>query len=132
MKNKIQYLALKAFLLILPFAMLMLLSCRAQQAVELPDTITQRPPVQEHSPTNFIVMYDTLVGKKPLLKAIEEYKAEIIYDYNFIPGMALKKPEEKTLEETMQFFRHVKGVIAVEYDHIYRLDDPVKPHLERE
>ena len=45
-------------------------------------------------------------------------------------GMALKKPEDKTLEETMQYFKKVKGVTNVEYDHIIRLTDPVKPKLE--
>ena len=44
--------------------------------------------------------------------------------------MALKKPDDKTLEETMQYFKTVKGVVTVEYDHIIRLTDPVKPELE--
>ena len=64
------------------------------------------------------------------MKAIKKYKCEIVYDYGMISGMALKKPEDKTLEETMQYFRSVKGVTTVEYDHIIRLTDPVKPRLE--
>ena len=84
----------------------------------------------EHSPNVFLVMYDAEIGKEPLLKAIKEYKCEIIYDYGIITGMALKKPKDKTLEETMQYFKTVKGVTHVEYDHIYRLTDPVKPKLE--
>lgn len=44
--------------------------------------------------------------------------------------MALKKPEDKSLEETMQYFKTVKGVTNVEYDNIIRLTDPVKPRLE--
>jgi len=36
----------------------------------------------------------------------------------------------KGLEETMQYFKNVKGVTSVEYDHVYRLTDPVKPRLE--
>ena len=72
-------------------------------------------------------MYDEKVGKEPLLKAIQEYGAEIKYDYNTINGMALKKPANKSLEETMQYFRSVKGVTTVEYDHITRLTDPVRP-----
>ena len=75
-------------------------------------------------------MYDEKVGKEHLQKAIKEYKCEIVYDYGMINGMALKKPEDKTLEETMQYFRGVKGVLTVEYDHIIRLTDPVKPRLE--
>lgn len=86
--------------------------------------------IQEHSTNVFLLMYDAEVGKEPLLKAIKEYKCEIIYDYGIINGMALKKPEDKTLEETMQYFKTVKGVTNVEYDHIIRLTDPVKPRLE--
>ena len=63
-------------------------------------------------------------------KAIKEYKCEIVYDYGIINDMALKKPEFKTFEETMQYFKSVKGVTNVEYDHIIRLTDPVKPRLE--
>ena len=84
----------------------------------------------EYSPNVLLVMYDAEVGKKPLLKAIKEYKGEIIYDYNIINGIALKKPDNKTLEETMQYFKKVKGVTNVEYDNIIRLTDPVKPKLE--
>ena len=84
----------------------------------------------EHSPNVFLLMYDAEVGKESLLKAIKEYKCEIVYDYGIINGMALMKPEDKTLEETMLYFKSVKGVTNVEYDHIIRLTDPVKPKLE--
>ena len=86
-----------------------------------------RQEVGEHSENTFLVMYDGEVGKGPLLEAIERYGVEIIYDYSIINGMALKKPEKRGLEETMDYFRKVKGVTAVEYDHIYRLTDPVRP-----
>ena len=75
-------------------------------------------------------MYDENIGKEPLLEAIKKYGVEIKYDYKIINGMALKKPENKTLEETMQYFRGIKGVTTVEYDHVIRLTDPVKPKLE--
>ena len=86
--------------------------------------------IQEHSPDVFLIMYDAEIGKEPLLKAIKEYKCEIIYDYGIINGMALKKPEYRTLEETMRYFKTVKGVTNVEYDHVIHLTDPVKPRLE--
>ena len=86
--------------------------------------------VGEHSPSVFLVMYDAEVGKQPLLQAIKDYGCEIIYDYRIINGMALKKPNDKTLEQTMQHFRQVKGVLTVDYDHITRLTDPVRPKLE--
>ena len=117
-------------ILIVQIALVLLTSCRTKQTVELSAPIQGHKYEPEHSPNVFIVMYDEKIGKEPLQKAIKEYKCEIVYDYNIIHGMALKKPENKTLEETMQYFRGVKGVTTVEYDHITRLTDPVKPRLE--
>lgn len=45
------------------------------------------------------------IGKEPLLKDIKAQGVEIIYDYGMISGMALKKPENKTLEDTRQYFK---------------------------
>jgi len=117
-------------ILITQILIFLLTSCRTKKVVELPMPIQESKYAPEHSPNVFLLMYDAEVGKEPLLKAIKEYKCEIVYDYNIISGMALKKPEDKTLEETMQYFKTVKGVTNVEYDHITRLTDPVKPKLE--
>lgn len=117
-------------ILIVQIAIVFLTSCRSKQTVELSASIESHKYEPEHSPNVFLVMYDEKMGKEHLQKAIKEYKCEIVYDYGMINGMALKKPEDKTLEETMQYFRGVKGVLTVEYDHIIRLTDPVKPRLE--
>ena len=45
---------------------------------------------EEYSPNTLIVMYDTEVGKEPLVEAVKSSNAEIIYDYNLIPGMAIR------------------------------------------
>lgn len=105
-------------------------SCKSKQAVELSASIQEHQTEQEHSPNVFLVMYDAEVGKEPLLMAIKAYKCEVIYAYNIINGMALKKPEGRTLEETMRYFKKVKGVLTVEYDRINHLVEPVKPKLE--
>ena len=117
-------------ILIVQIAFVLLTSCRTKQTVELSAPIQGHKYEPEHSPNVFLVMYDEKVGKEPLLKSIKEYGVEITYDYGIINGMALKKPDNKTLEETMQFFKQVKGVTNVEYDRIIRLTDPVKPRLE--
>ena len=117
-------------ILIAQVAIVLLVSCKTKQTVELPVPVRSHQAEQEHSPNVFLVMYDAEVGKAPLLDAVNAYKCEVIYDYNIINGMALKKPESKSLEETMQYFKSVKGVTHVEYDHIIRLTDPVKPRLE--
>ena len=114
-------------ILLAQIAILSLTSCRTKKELVISEPIKT---IQEHSPNVFLVMYDPEVGKEPLLEAIKAYGVEIRYDYGTINGMALKKPEDKTLEEAMQYFKTVKGVVTVEYDHIIRLTDPVKPKLE--
>lgn len=116
-------------ILIAQIALLFFTSCGMKQKVV---ELQQQEYAPEHSPSVLIIMYDQETGKEPLLKAIKEYKAEIIYDYSIIPGMAIKKPNDRSLEETMQYFKKVKGVVSVEYDHVYHLTDPVKPKLEIE
>ena len=117
-------------ILVAQIVIILLASCKTKQTVELSTPIQGQQYEQEHSPNVFLVMYDEKVGKAPLQKAIKAYKCEVIYDYNIINGMALKKPDGKTLEETMQYFKEVKGVLTVEYDRITRLTDPIKPRLE--
>ena len=82
------------------------------------------------SPTNLIIMYDAEIGKETLLQAVKDYGAELLYDYRIISGIAIKIPEGKHILEAISYFSKVKGVTAVERDHIYHLIDPVKPKLE--
>ena len=116
---------------VLPLLLVLLLlcACGSKQPAIAVQPIEKGSPM-EHSPEVFLVMYDAEVGKQPLLDAIKKVKAEVVYDYNIITGMALRKPADRTLEATMDYFRKVKGVVSVEYDHVYRLTDPVKPKLE--
>ncbi|MBR5896471.1 MAG: hypothetical protein IKZ39_02525 [Lachnospiraceae bacterium] len=105
-------------------------SCRTKRAVlSVPVEGHVGIPGQEYSATTFLVMYDSVVGKAPLLQAICRTGAEVKYDYRLIHGMAICKPQSMTLEETMAYFRKVKGVISVEYDRIVRLTDPVCPRM---
>ena len=121
-------------ILLLQLALVALASCTSHKAVlsatEGKDVAESMAPLPEHSPTTIIVMYDKEVGSKPLREAIKKSKAEIIYDYSIITGMALRKPENMTLDEAIDYFKGVKGVVAVERDYIHRLTDPVKPILE--
>ena len=80
------------------------------------------------SPTNLIIMYDPEIGKGPLLEAVKSYGAEILYEYSIISGIAIKVPGN--ILHAIPFFADVKGVTAVERDHIYHLPTPVKPRLE--
>ncbi len=82
------------------------------------------------SPTNLIIMYDPQVGKEALLEAAKSYGVEILYDYSIIPGIAIRIPDGSDIIKAIEYFADVKGVTAVERDHIYHLTDPVKPRLE--
>ena len=130
-------------LLLLLFTCLML-SCGSQKMPldEVVDADSVRPvkvirprvpPVErgggmdEHfSPNTLIIMVDPEVGKEALLQAVEGYGAELIYDYDIIPGIAIRKPEGKTLEQTMEYFRQVKGVVRVSRDQKRQLYDTGK------
>ncbi|KAG4083043.1 hypothetical protein H8356DRAFT_1751391 [Neocallimastix lanati (nom. inval.)] len=70
----------------------------------------------EYSPSTLIIFVDSNIGKDDLKKAIEEYQAEVIYDYNSFNSMAIKIPSGKTIEEAIQYFQNVKGVIMVNRD----------------
>lgn len=103
-------------------------SCHSkQQLVPFDEMLPQRDAVGEYSPTTLIITYDAEVGKQPLLDAIKASGAQIIYDYKMIHGMAIKKPDNMTLDEAIAHFRKVRGVLTVEKDRIIRLTDPVKP-----
>ena len=116
-------------ILLVQILLLFLCSCGSKQPLVRASEI-QPSAVAEHSPSVLLVMYDQEIGKEPLLKAIKKYKATIKYDYHLISGMAIQKPDDKTLEETMAFFKKVEGVQTVEYDYVHRLTDPVRPRLE--
>ena len=110
-----------------------LVSCgpgkRTVQTLE-PQLVIDEDRFQDYAPDRLIIMYNEKTGKEPLLKAIKDYNAEIIYDYDIIPGLAIKIPEGGDIKAAIGHFRAVKGVVSVERDHIIRLTDPVKPKLE--
>ena len=77
------------------------------------------------SPNTLIIHYDDEVGKQPLLAAIIEYKATIIYMYRNINGIAIRIPEGADIEEAIDYFSDVEGVLQVNRDHIIVIDDPI-------
>lgn len=78
---------------------------------------------QEFSPSTLIIFYDDSIGKAPLLKAVKEYKATIIYQYGTMNGIAIRIPEGKSIDDAIAYFQKVKGVLAVNRDRICHLDN---------
>jgi len=77
---------------------------------------------QAYSPSTLIIFYDPEVGAEPLRKAINDYKAEVIYEYNNFNGFAISIPKGTNIEDAITYFNSVKGVLAVNRDAIYHLD----------
>ena len=71
---------------------------------------------QNPSLTNLIITVDSKIGKEPLKKAIKEYNAEILYDYNIICSMTIKIPPGKNIDEAIEYFKKVEGVTDIEKD----------------
>ena len=116
--------------LIIVIGILSILSCGSSKKAVLVEHSSIEDNPEFVSMTNLIISYDTEIGKEPLLAAIKEYKAEILYDYSIITAIAIKIPEGADIHDAINYFKKVKGVTAVERDHIYHLTDPVKPNLE--
>ena len=87
------------------------------------DTLPPVPPLDDEafSPTTIIIHYDAQVGTASLDKAIGDYGAEVIYRYNNISAVAIRIPDGKTINEALDHFSQVEGVIAVNRDRKMRL-----------
>lgn len=98
-----------------------------QQQTEMEKPRLERRDMGEFSPNTLLIMYDKEVGKEPLVKAIEAYKAKVIYDYGIVTGFAIRIPDDKKIGDAIQYFKKVEGVKSVERDRIYHIDDPIGP-----
>ncbi len=71
---------------------------------------------EEFSPSVLIIFYDAEIGKEPLLKAIEDYHATVIYDLKIMKSITVKIPDGTNLEDAIQYFNKVEGVLQVNKD----------------
>ena len=98
------------------------LSCqfKGQGCLNCPDEMTslREDTMRMYSPSTLIILYDKGIGKKPLLKAMKRIKADLRYEYKMMSGIAIRKPADKTIEETMAYFKKVKGVVSVMRDGV--------------
>ena len=75
----------------------------------------------QYSPSTLIIFYDSSIGKEPLLKAIEEYHASIIYDLKIMKSISIKIPEGSKIEDAIEYFNKIEGVLQVNRDSIMQL-----------
>ena len=74
------------------------------------------------SASTLIISYDSEIGDSALMQAVKDTKAKLIYHYNIINGIAIRIPQNMTMPEAIKYFKKVKGVIAVERDHVAHLN----------
>lgn len=87
-----------------------------RQVVSLKQDSTQ------YNPKTLIIYYNQDSGKKNIVEAVKQYGATILYMYTNINGIAISIPESKTLEESIQYFKKIKGVSEVTKDYKYKID----------
>lgn len=76
----------------------------------------------QYNPKTLIIYYNQDNGKKDIVEAAKQYGATILYTYRNINGIAIFIPESKTLEESIQYFKKIKGVLEVTKDYKYKID----------
>ncbi|MDD0823330.1 hypothetical protein PTQ27_02450 [Mannheimia sp. AT1] len=80
--------------------------------------ITASKKQLEYSKDTLIIFFDATVGDQHLTQAIKDVKANIIYRYGMMNGMAIKIDEKANLEQCLNYFKSVKGVLSVEKDYV--------------
>lgn len=79
-----------------------------------------------YNPGVLIINYTrTDTVRAALLAQVNQLNATVIYDYNIIDAIAVRLPEPHTLSATnraIQALKSLPGILAVERDHIARLD----------
>ena len=85
-----------------------------------PPNMNQNEP--QYSPSTLIIFYDVSVGKEPLLKAIEDYHATVIYDLKIMKSITIKIPDDCKIEDAIEYFNKVNGVLQVNRDAIHQLN----------
>ena len=76
----------------------------------------------EFSPKTLIIFYDGTIGKEPLKKAIEDYHANIVYDLKNMNSITITIPDGTKIEDAIEYFNKVEGVLQVNRDQIMQLD----------
>ena len=107
-------------------------SCQTQRIKNssensISDTVILDPKSEKREFTrNLIIYYNPEMGNSQLMKAVADYGAEIIYEYNSLKGIAIKIPDGKSVVDAMTYFKKVKGVTSVHRDEIHHLNPPPK------
>ena len=102
----------------------MLTACTAPQpaAIATPSMPGAQP--EQAATRVLIVLYDPAVGAEPLLQAVREMQAELVYRYTNINGIAARIPPQQDMAQAIRRLERVPGVLQVQRDQIMQLQNP--------
>lgn len=98
----------------------MLTACAAAPPTAAPSALSAQPE-QQAANRVLIVLYDPAVGAEPLLQAMREMQAELVYRYTNINGIAAHIPPQQDMAQAMRRLERVPGVLQVQRDQIMQL-----------
>ena len=103
----------------------MLTACTAPQpAATVVPSMSGAQPEQQAANRVLIVLYDPAVGAEPLLQAVREMQAELVYRYTNINGIAARIPPPQDMAQAIRRLERVPGVLQVQRDQIMQLQNP--------
>ena len=103
----------------------MLTACTAPpSATTAAPSALSAQPEQQAANRVLIVLYDPAVGAEPLLQAVCEMQAELVYRYTNINGIAARIPPPQDMAQAMRRLERVPGVLQVQRDQMMQLQNP--------
>lgn len=83
-----------------------------------PIVITIAPGGETPIDKNLIIMLSEEASLEAIAKEATSYGAEVLYKYNALNGLAIKIPEGKSVDEAIEHFKKLQGVVSVSKDQI--------------
>ena len=76
----------------------------------------------EYDNQTLIIFYDPKIGSEPLLQAVQQYGARVVYRYQNFNGISIAIPSDKKILAAQKHFESVCGVLSVQRNGVYHLD----------
>jgi len=70
---------------------------------------------------NLIIFYDKDIGSGPLIKAVKDSGASLVYEYKNLHGIAIRPSAKTNIQDAIAYFQKVNGVLSVEQDRLMKL-----------
>ena len=100
----------------------MLTACAVPPPTAAPSALSAQP--EQAANRVLIVLYDPAVGAEPLLQAVHEMQADLVYRYTNINGIAARIPPQQDMAQAIRRLERVPGVLQVQRDQVMQLQNP--------